>query len=1761
MPIDEDAKKQRTTKKRALTILQGNIKRYIAEDNKEKTDELVKKLRDEYQDFEKIQEKYHASCDAGAETEESEDYMLVVEEKYTDCLMNVNTWRKSLVVEVKKESVEKPPEGRSTFEASLLAALNMPKLELKVFDGDPLEYHSFVSTFEELVDGNTTAPGAKLSRLITYTSGIAQETVASYRMLGGVKGYDLARKDLKEKFGDDKVIAQTLVTLLRNWPYVRKAIELQHFANKLVQGESVLEHLRDTCRGSIENDDFIATVADRMPLLKGKWKKYAMKKKGDSGCYPAYRDLVKFVQTEARIAADPVYGDDGVIQFNRRQHQQQQSTSADQKRWAEQRRLSEQNQRRQQSTTFAATTQGTSVCLFCNEAHRIYMCNKFKTLRADQKLSFITEKRLCENCLRDNHTVGECYLDSRCGVNGCSLKHSRFIHSLKVPSTVNHAISGDHSNVSIDNHMSNDVVLEGSDGVVQIENRYVGGSAQVCVPIVRVKVNNQKSYNSMLDTCSTSTFCTRKLADDLSLRGVHVDYELSTLSSSSETKHSEIIPTMFVESVDGHSIMLHNVLIIDHIPGSDSCIDISKFEHLKDIDVMTSSSVIDLLIGQDNAEALIPLEVCKGNVNEPFGVRTALGWSVHGNTGNRADICGLVRSGKISHRVVSNFIETDKLDVSQLDRIEDKVDRLWRLDHDDYAGVDRSVSCEDDQVLKLWDECIEYVDGHYVLPIPWKDDVEIPCNYEVASSRLRSLVRSLERQDKLGVYDAEIQKLLTKGYAEVVPEGQSSSSKIWYLPHHKVETDKKPGKIRVVFDCAAEFKGESLNDKCKQGPDLNNKVVHVLLRFRQYLLAIMADVEAMYYQVRVKVSDRDALRFLWIDSSGKVVEYRMNAHIFGGVWCACIATYAMRKTLEDQKVEDEFVVDVVNRSFYVDDCLRSVSSVEEAKKVVVDVKQVLQEGGFNLTKFVTNDEEVLATIKEEDRAKEIKELGEDVVSKALGISWEVKQDVFKIKIDVKQEEVVTRKIMLKVIASRYDPLGLVSPCVVTGRMLFQEATRLKIGWEEAVPDHIAMRWKKWIEELDELKNVSFPRCMKKEGVRYEVHNFSDASEKGYGCCSYLKSILADGSIHVSLMMSKARVSPMKHVTIPRLELQAALVAAQMNEVVKEELDIPISKTYFWVDSQIVLAYIKNKKKRLKTYVANRVSKIHSISKVDEWKFVPGRINTADYVSRGMSPKEMMSSRWETGPEFLWEEEMDEVIEECEIPAGDEEVKKEVVVNVVRVEEHPISRIVKYYSSWRKVKRVVAWMLKIKKRLMIKKKEVGMNKVTVDDMKQAEEEIIKYVQSQTYTDEIKELKKNEVVKKSSHVSSLMPMMNEKGIVCVGGRLRNMKGDDQWRQPSMHPMLLPPDHDVTKLIVKEYHEIAHQGTEWTLSLVRYKFWITKPRSVIKKVRKDCRVCRRLFNRPVNQKMADLPEARTQVTKPFAHVGIDCFGPFYVQQGRAQVKRWGCVYTCLNMRAVHIEKLDSLDTDSFINAFRRFMARRDTPNKVWSDNGTNFVGGCPELIKCMQELDEDKIARFGLERDVEWNFNPPHASHMGGVWERQIRSIRRILIVLLSKHADKLSSEVLETFFCEVEAIINSRPLTKMSEDVTDAGTLSPCQLLMLNEAMGDFPGEFHSGDKYRKRWKFIQYLANQFWKRWLREYLPELQRRSKWLKEEENIKVGDVVLVCEEATPRFLWPLGLVVEVKKGRDQLVRSVKVKTKSTELVRPVSKVVRLEG
>ena len=319
---------------------------------------------------------------------------------------------------------------------------------------------------------------------------------------------------------------------------------------------------------------------------------------------------------------------------------------------------------------------------------------------------------------------------------------------------------------------------------------------------------------------------------------------------------------------------------------------------------------------------------------------------------------------------------------------------------------------------------------------------------------------------------------------------------------------------------------------------------------------------------------------------------------------------------------------------------------------------------------------------------------------------------------------------------------------------------------------------------------------------------------------------------------------------------------------------------------------------------------------------------------------------------------------------------------------------------------------------------------------------------------------------------------------------------------------------------------------------------------------------------QKMSDLPKESFPEVGPFTYSGMDMFGPFYIKDGRKQPKRFVTLFTCLSSRAIHLESTISMDADSFIQALRRFMARRGTVREITSDNGKNFVGAENELRKAFKLMDHAKVKDFLLDRScdwIEWKKNPPSSSHMGGVWERQIRSVRNVLSAMLKNHSSALNDESFRTLLAEVECIVNSRPLTVENLEDQSSLPLTPNAILtMKSKVILPPPGIFQREDMYcRKRWRQVQHLANEFWTRWRKEYVASIQERSKWKGVRENFLVNDVVLLKDENLPRNQWPLARVAEVFPSDDGLVRRVRlyIPTSKSELERPIHKLVRLVG
>jgi hypothetical protein len=541
-------------------------------------------------------------------------------------------------------------------------------------------------------------------------------------------------------------------------------------------------------------------------------------------------------------------------------------------------------------------------------------------------------------------------------------------------------------------------------------------------------------------------------------------------------------------------------------------------------------------------------------------------------------------------------------------------------------------------------------------------------------------------------------------------------------------------------------------------------------------------------------------------------------------------------------------------------------------------------------------------------------------------------------------------------------------------------------------------------------------------------------------------------------------------------------------------------------------------------------------------------NPADVASRECKVADL-NQRWFSGPELLYDPNLDiklcEPAEKVMLADSDPEVKR--VVNAVTTEKESTP-----FGLHDRLEDILGWDKMLKFVQVFKRRAVSLanDDQALDPIvlkQKCQQYIVMEIQREAFCEEIKLLEsgKEGQLPKSSRLYGLNPFVDNEGILSVGGRCAKAR----WELREKHPVILPRVSHVTNAIVRHYHVCsAHQGRSMTANSVRsHGFWIIGLNRVVSSVIHYCVTCRKERGAFGVQKMADLPPQRVEETPPFTSVGCDCFGPFFVHENRKQLKKYGVVYTCLYSRAIHVEDLDDMSTDSFINSFRCVTAIRGNIRKLFCDRGTNFVGASTALKEAWNEIVNPETAALLAKLDCEFVFNPPTASHMGGVWERQIRTIHSILTNFLNKQPGRVTSSEIRTQFYETMAIVNSRPLSV--ENLYDSQAprpLTPNHLLtMKSEVIISPPGEFSGADLYsRKRWRKVQFLANEFWKEWKRQYISNIQRRSKWNQEIPNIKVDSVVVISDVNSPRNMWKLGRVVETFESQDGLVRKVRLFT-----------------
>nr|XP_049464883.1 uncharacterized protein LOC120956082 [Anopheles coluzzii] len=1136
----------------------------------------------------------------------------------------------------------------------------------------------------------------------------------------------------------------------------------------------------------------------------------------------------------------------------------------------------------------------------------------------------------------------------------------------------------------------------------------------------------------------------------------------------------------------------------------------ANYAHLRGLPVDSYEEAMPrVLIGVDNCRLSQPLKSVEGKCDEPVASKTRLGWVVYGP-------CTNVRFTPESQR---SLLHVCSCDGSPDDRLTAAVKEYFKLESIGISTSTNSLQSKDDErALAILERETKLIDGRYETGLIWRrDDPDLPCNKAAATKRYVCLKQKMSKDPVLSkAIQEKMQEYLAKGYIRKLADFTSivRQKNDWYLPIFPVTNPNKPGKIRMVFDAAAKVNGVSLNSRLLSGPDMLAGLVSVLMKFRENRVAIVGDIREMFHQVAIKEKDQRSQMILWDgeDPDAGPAIYVVTVMTFGAACSPSSAQYVKNVNAGRFATEYPRAVECIVHEHYVDDMLASVETEEEAKDLADAVRYIHACGGFEIRNWVSNSRAVMQHLQEDTKGKNISANYGLSTEKVLGMWWNTSSDTFTFRLSTRHDQELlsgkkpgTKREILRTLMSVYDPLGLLGHFLMYLKTLLQEVWRGGTGWDQELSDQTAGKWTEWLHVLPDVEQVTIPRCYRcisSTDANVELHVFCDASEKGMAAVAYFRFEEGrDMHIECALVGSKTRVAPLKFLSIPRLELQAAVIGARLAKTISQNHRLSIGRTIFWTDSKNVLSWLNSDHRRYNQFVAFRIGELLEGTNLDQWRWVPTKLNVADEGTKwSKRPDLSAQGRWFRGPSFLWEPESAWPNQEGVPQRTSEELRKGMNHHLA---ERPLIHLERF-SRWNRALRAMAFVTRfITNMRHLVKKELKVNgPLTQDELAEAERILIRFIQQKAYRGEMQQLKNRELIKhpwkkridKGSSLYKLSPTLDDHGILRVGGRLTECVGISE---PSRNPIILPRKEYGTDLLMQAYHaRYKHVNHGTALAALRMRYYSPKILGEYRRIRISCQKCKVDNARPEPLLMGNLPLQRVAVGQnAFSFTGIDYFGPFLVAVGRRVEKRWGVIFTCLTSRAVHLEIAASLNTASCILAIRRFIARRGTPLEIISDRGTNFVGASRELDEAAQEIDHDAMMTVFCGPQTKWSFNPPGAPHFGGCWERLVRSVKKVLNQFV--FPKRPTDEILASTFAEIELILNSRPLTYVPLDDEMTEPMTP-NLLLLGTPDGSKPPAVFcdSPAALKSSWKMAQHAADLFWKKWLAEYLPTLTRRTKW-----------------------------------------------------------------
>ncbi|XP_066922156.1 uncharacterized protein [Clytia hemisphaerica] len=912
--------------------------------------------------------------------------------------------------------------------ASIVNEMRAPNVVIERFSGNAMDFPFFITSFEEAVEKKVPDGKTRLQHLMSHVDGAAKELVESCIYLPSSECYQRAKDLLTERYGNPYIVNAEYRRQLTSWKKLKPndVASFISFENFLIKYQSSMRAIGRESDGSIELLQLLQSNISN-PYLQDRWGRKAYQIRKEKKREATITDFIKRFHEETEIISDPLFSRDAITEAYK------------------------DNNRDPPKRNPRARSFGTG-----------------------------TKEVVCVCCGKKNHVLEKCFKFNKLN-----------------PSEKKNLVFKSHKPSSNDDQQTPEVrprpeVRPQPDvrPSPPVTSAFVNQSNDVGLCIVMVKVNHPDVPNksvttlALLDNGSQGTFVSDELIKELGIKGSNTCLEIQTVNGKSY-QACKSITGLKVSPIESNNVIIHlpksysrSVIPVepDDVPTA-SKLASWKYLHpiLQHLPPDRRNSNVGVLIGSNCPHALEPLCVIRSQDGGPYATKTKLGWCVTGPMGSqtyqRQISCNRVNVKSEDSSHYFNFKETIK-DVS----IREGMLAMYNLDFHEVANR-MGLSIDDERFLKIVSSG-KHINNRFHLPLPLRNpDKIVPNNRSQVLQRAYWFKKKMINNSKLlDDYTNFMKSLIDRGHVKISDKAPTPN-RTWYIPHFAVYHPKKPDKVRIVFDCSAECHNYCLNKELLQGPDMTNQLIGVLTRFRQGPIAVMADIETMFHHVRVEEEYHDYLRFVgWpdCDLSNELVDYQMCVHLQGATSSPKCANYALRETAKLYK--DQFGEDASNtliRNFYVDDMLKSFPSTQEAIVTIPNIVNMSNAGGFRLTKFHSNDRNVLATIPEEEKSKRLKNL--DMSSnpipeeRALGMNWDPESDKFFFKIELK-ERPTTRRGVLSTISSIYDPLGIVSPYLLEGKKLLQQICVEK-GWDDPLSPMQSQQWEQWKKEIKLLEKV------------------------------------------------------------------------------------------------------------------------------------------------------------------------------------------------------------------------------------------------------------------------------------------------------------------------------------------------------------------------------------------------------------------------------------------------------------------------------------------------------------------------------------------------------------------------------------------------------------------------------------------------------------------------------------------------------------------